>query len=173
MSTTPARDLLPTAGAHLAGAVTIASLAVLLAVAACAQSSGGNGGQAEPGAPGSGVVSSGPLPPSSASPVVPTPNVVSPEPAVDLHRHRWTSVDPVSGTRDVLVHGVLTGGPPCAVVGRVEVAETRDRVTITVWVGRRAEATGDGPQPQIAYPFVTRVGPAAPLGGRAGRDGGA
>jgi len=173
MSTTSERDSRPPAGSHLAGVLTIASLAVVLAVAACAQSSGGNGNQAAPGAPGSGVVSSGPLSSSSPSPEAPTPNVVSPEPAVDLHRQRWTSVDAVSGTREVLVHGVLTGGPPCAVVGRVEVAESQDRVTITLWVGRRADAQCDGPQPQVAYPFVTRVALEAPLGKRAVRDGAA
>ena len=160
------------AGFPVAG-TAVASLVVLLALAACAQGSGDNGNQAEPGAPDSGVVSSGPLPSGSTSPAAPTANEVSPEPAVDLHRERWTSVEPVSGTREVTVHGSLTGGPPCAVVGRVEVAETPDRVTVTLWVGRREDARCDGPQPEIGYPFVTRVTLAAPLGEREVRDGAA
>lgn len=171
MSTTPERDSRTAAGLPVGSAVTFASLVVLLALAACVQSAGGDANQAEPGAPGSGVVSSGPLPPSSTSPEPSTPNVVSPEPAVELHRERWTSVEPVGGTREVLVHGALTGGPPCAVLGRVEVAESRDQVTITLWVGRREGAKCDGPQPEIAYPFVTRVALAAPLGEREVRDG--
>lgn len=174
MSTTSERGSRTTASWHVAGAVAVTSLVVLLAVAACAQSSGGNGNQAQPGAPGSGVVTSGPLPSGSASPGDPTsPNVVSPESAVDLHRERWTSVEPVKGTQEVLVHGALTGGPPCAVLGRVEVAESQDRVTVTLWVGRREGAKCDGPQPEIAYPFVTSVTLAAPLGEREVRDGAA
>jgi len=154
-------------------AVTIAPLAVLLALAACAENSGGNGNQAEPGAPDSGVVSSGPLTPGPPSSASPSPNVVTPEPAVDLRRTRWTSVEPADGGREVLVHGTLTGGPPCAVVGRVDVAETPERVTITLWVGRREGADCDGPQPQVGYPFVVRVALDAPLGGRQVRDGAA
>src|SRR3954470_11971192 len=100
MSPTLAPNHRSAAPLHVAGAVTVASLVVLLAVAACAPSSGGNDNQAEPGAPGSGVVTSGPLP--SSSPGTPTSNVVSPEPAVGLHRERWTRVEPVRGTSEVL-----------------------------------------------------------------------
>ena len=175
MSTTPERNSRIKAGLQVAGVVGVTSLVVLVALAACAQGSGGhgNGNQAGPGAPGSGVVSSGPLPPPGTSPADPTPNVVAPEPAVDLHRERWTSVEPVRGGHEVLVHGSLTGGPPCAVLGRVQVAESRTSVTITLWVGRRADAKCDGPQPDIAYPFVTRVTLAEPLGEREVRDGAA
>lgn len=173
MSTRTEWDSRSTAGWQVAGTVTVASLVVLLALTACAQTSGGNGDQAAPGAPDSGVVSSGPLPPAGASPGTPSANVVTPEPAVDLHPERWNRVEPVPGTPEVLVHGSLTGGPPCAVLGRVEVDESPDRVTITVWVGRRADAKCDGPQPEIGYPFVTRVTLAAPLGEREVRDGAA
>ena len=165
MSTTPEQS--SRAGFQAAGAVV--SLAVLMVLAACV----GNGNQAGPAAPGSGVVSSGPMPSGSPSPGPLTANVISAEPAVNLHAERWASAEPVSGTREVLVHGTLTGGPPCAVLGRVEVAESQSRVTITLWVGQRKDATCDGPQPAIGYPFATRVTLSAPLGEREVRDGAA
>lgn len=172
MTSSSAQQFRIPAGPHLTGAFAVASVAVLLALAACAQNFGSNGNQGEPAGPDTGVVSSGPLPSSSSTAGSPTPNVVSPEPAVDLHRERWVSVKAVGG-REVLVHGSLTGGPPCAVVGRVEVAESQKRVTITLWVGRRQGAPCDGPQPEVAFPFVTRVTLAAPLGEREVRDGAA
>jgi hypothetical protein len=173
MSTTPARVARSRPRLQLAGVLTFTSLAALLAITACAQASGGKGGQADPGAPNSGMVSSGPLPSGGASLASPAPNAVSPEPAVDLRRERWSRVEAVGKGADVLVHGTLTGGPPCAVLGRVEVAETPKQVTITLWVGRRANAKCDGRQPQMAYPFVTRVALDAPLGNREVRDGAA
>jgi hypothetical protein len=44
-------------------------------------------------------------------------------------------------------------------------------VTVTVWVGRRPEAACDGPQPDLGYPYVTRVRLEAPLDGRGLHDG--
>lgn len=149
-------------------AVTLILAAVTLT--ACA----GDAGLAAPQSPPSGVVSSGPLPPppASASPE-PTPNSMTPQAAVDLHRQPWTRAEPVPGTSDVDVYGTLTGGPPCAVLGRVDLIETEKSVTITVWVGREKDAACDGPQPEIGYPFLTRVQLDGPVGDRRLVDGAA
>lgn len=143
------------------------AVVLLLALAACAAPTG-------PSGPDSGVVSSGPLPYPSGSPgTSSTTNPVVPEPAVDLHRERWTSVAPVGRTRQIQVTGTLSGGPPCAVLGRVDVEEEDKQVTVTVWVGRRAGAQCGGPQPELGYPYVTSVTLREPLGQRTVRDGAA
>lgn len=118
----------------------------------------------------SGVVSSGPMSPTPTGSGT-TANEVVPEPAVDLVRAPWQDVEPVPGSAELLVHGTLSGGPPCAVLGRVDVAEEAASVTVTVWVGRREDADCSGPQPDLGYPYVTRVRLAEPLGSRKLQDG--
>ena len=158
---------------RMAGAI-LASTTILLAAAACAgRASVGGSDQSGPDTSRSGVVSSGPLSPGGASSQVPTPNVVSPEPAVGLRRERWTRVEPVAGAPEALIYATLSGGPPCTVLGRVEVTETQDHVTLTLWVGQRAGAQCEGAQPQLGYPLVTRVRLAAPIANRDVRDGAA
>ena len=140
---------------------------MLLALAACADPTG-------PSGPDGGVVSSGSLPNPSGTPrTSPAPNRVVPEPAVELHRERWAHVAPVPGTTRIQVSGTLTGGPPCAVLGRVDVEERGKQVTVTVWVGRRAAAQCGGPQPELGYPYVTTVTLREPLGQRTVSDGAA
>ena len=114
-------------------------------------------------------MSSGPLPPSSGG--AEASNVVVPEPARSVSRHRWTRVQPASGGSELLVYGTLSGGPPCSVLARVDVVEAEDHVAVTLWTGRRPDADCDGPQPALAYPFVTRVRLKAPLGDRRVVDG--
>ena len=142
-------------------------IVILLALAACATPAG-------PSGPDTGVVSSGPLPYPSGTPTTSPPsNTMVPEPAVELHRERWTQVAPVPGTKQIQVSGILTGGPPCAVLGRIDVQEKGKQVTVTVWVGRRAGAECSGPQPALGYPYVTTVTLREPLGQRTVRDGAA
>lgn len=144
-----------------------ATAALVIGVCAgCATSS------AVPSGPHTGVVSSGPLPDPTGS-LTPSPNQVSPEPAVDLHRERWAAVTPVPGVAALAVHGTLSGGPPCAVLGRVDVEERTDQVVVTVWVGRRPDADCSGPQPDLGFPYVTTVSLHEPLGRRSVRDGAA
>jgi hypothetical protein len=99
------------------------------------------------------------------------PNEVEPEPAVDLHREPWASVDSNAASRRLRVHATLTGGPPCAVLGRVDVLESADDVTVTLWVGRRPDADCDGPRAELGFPIVVGVELKEPLGVRAVRDG--
>jgi hypothetical protein len=156
---------------HRVTAVTAVAFVLLLATA-CATGPGGRhdgGASREP--PSSGTMSSGPLPPSSGG--AETANVLRPEPAVGLSRHRWSRVEPVPGGSDILVYGTLSSGPPCSVLARVDVSEGEADVVLTVWTGRRRGADCRGPQQQLAYPFVTRVRLHAPLNGRRVVDGAA
>jgi hypothetical protein len=111
------------------------------------------------------------VPPMQTPPPSIQPNEVTPEPAVDLHRLPWTSVERRAGGRRLRVHATLSGGPPCAVLGRVDLDETADAVTVTLWVGRRPGASCGGPQPGLAVPIVVTVALHRPLGTRALRDG--
>ena len=157
----------------------LTSTTLLLAAAACAsRASVGGGDQSGPdisrsGVMSSGVMSSGPLPPGGVNPQATTPNVVSPEPAVGLRRERWTRVEPVAGAPEALVYATLSGAPPCTVLGKVEVTEAKDQVTITLWVGQRPGAQCGGGQTQLGYPLVTRVRLATAIGQRNVRDGAA
>lgn len=153
--------------------VAVPLLLVTLAAAVLAACAGGDGGVAAgPSVDPTGVVSSGPLPPPGSPPTVEPANELTPEPAVDLRRQRWQSAEPAPDDPSaVVVRGTLDGGPPCVVLGKVEVDETANRVTVTVWVGRRADAPCDGPQAQVAFPFTTRVPLKGALGGREVHDG--
>jgi hypothetical protein len=151
-----------------------AALAVVFA-AALAMAVGGCAGHDGPGAPAGpsspdqdDVVSSGPQPLVS---MTPGPNEVVPEPALGLVAVRWQRAQQVPDSRELLVYGTLRGGPPCAVLSRVDLAESTTTVTVTVWVGRRPGAVCEGPQPDLGYPYVTRVRLEAPLDGRELRDG--
>ena len=108
---------------------------------------------------------------SASTPASMRPNEVTPEAAVDLHREPWTRVDPIARGRRLRVYATFTGGPPCAVLGRVDVKETADAVTVTLWVGKRPGADCSGPQAGLGFPIVTTVDLKTPLGRRQVRDG--
>jgi hypothetical protein len=108
---------------------------------------------------------------SSTPPPSVRPNEVTPEHAVDLRKVAWTDVEREAGGKRLRVHATFTGGPPCTVLGRVDVAETDDAVTVTLWAGRRPDADCGGPQPQLAFPIVVGVQLDRELGTRAVRDG--
>jgi hypothetical protein len=150
-------------------ALAVMFVAVLaMAIGGCAGQDG-TAGPAGPGGPNQDdVVSSGPQPRVTTTPGA---TEVLPEPALGLAAVRWDRAEPVPGSPELLIYGTLRGGPPCAVVSRVDLAETGQTVTVTVWVGRRPEAACDGPQPELGFPYVTRVRLKAPLGGREIHDG--
>ena len=56
-------------------------------------------------------------------------------------------------------------------LGRVDLKETADAVTVTLWVGRRPGADCSGPQAGLGFPIVTAVDLHAPLAHRAVHDG--
>ena len=88
--------------------------------------------------------------------------------AVDLRPRPFESAEPV-GERQLAVR-FWGGVAPCSVVGRVDVVETPDRVTVTVFSGR-------DPRPgrvaciELAVYQEVVVDLAAPVGGRAIVDG--
>src|SRR3954454_17624862 len=78
--------------------VALSMLSVVLA--ACV---GGDGSAAGPSGPPSGVVSSGSMPPPPSGPSEPQPNMIAPQPAVQLRPQRWTRAEPERGGSQVLV----------------------------------------------------------------------
>jgi hypothetical protein len=103
----------------------------------------------------------------------PDPNHVVPDPrAVDLQPVRWASIS--TGSRnEVDVHYTITGSIACHTLGRVDVAEASQSVTITLRIGHLPDANCSGMQPLIAMVGVTAVTLAQPLGDRAVLDGAA
>ena len=92
--------------------------------------------------------------------------------AVDLQPVRWDRATAGAG-RDLDIHYTITGRAECHTLGRVDVAETAQSVTVTLRIGRLPTANCGGPQPMIAMTGVTTVTLGAPLGTRAVRDGAA
>lgn len=138
----------------------------LLMFAACT-----GGPAATPSSPG-GIVTSGPLSPATDG--APTqPNVLTPEPVKDARRQTFIRASAVPGKSAVQVEGSLMAGPPCNVIGRADVVESSTQVTITLWAGARPDATCDGPQTTVQYPFVIEVPLKEPLGDREVVDGAA
>ena len=137
---------------------------LLMLLAACT-----GGPSATPSVSSGGVVSSGPLTPPASAPD--QPNLMTPEPIRDAHKQTLTRAAGVPGKAFVRVEGLLTTGPPCNVIGRVDVTETDAAVTITMWAGPRPDAACDGPQIAVDYPFAVDVQLKRPLGSRTVIDG--
>ncbi len=79
----------------------------------------------------------------------------------------WRLVSAAGTPAPSLIVEVVTGGTPCDSVTGAEAVETSSSVTLTVWTGRTAGATGcEGPQPALARINWIRVPLAAPLGSR-------
>ena len=141
-------------------------LSGLLVTAACATSAGtgdagGAGGQAS---------SSVTPKPSGGLPPAMRPNQMQPDSrAVDLKPTRWTNVE--SSERQLTIFFTTVGRPGCNVLGRVDVEETPQTVTVTVLLGRLPGIDCGGPQPQLAAPATTVVTLREPVGGRRVQDG--
>ena len=88
--------------------------------------------------------------------------------AVDLRPRPFESAEPV-GERQLAVR-FWGGVAPCSVIGRVEVTETPERVTVTLFGGRDPAAGRVACIDLAAYQEVV-VELAAPVGGRAIADG--
>jgi hypothetical protein len=146
---------------------TALSMRAVAAVAAACHAGGPDDSGAPPSVP--------PPPPPTGQPddeplASMRPNEVAVEPAVGLRRVPWTLVEAV-GTHRLRIHTVLEGGPPCAVLGRVDVHEDADAVRVTLWIGRRPDARCDGPQRAVGFPIAVTVDLRAPLGTRRVHDG--
>jgi hypothetical protein len=141
-----------------------AALALLLLMASC-------GTVAQPGNGSSDTTSTNlPMPTGGAPTGL---NHAGPDPSVvDLRKTRFDRA--TAGTGNELVVRYTAGGrADCAKLGRVDVAESADAVTVTVQLGRLPAAQCGGEQPMIAASFETTVTLKAPLGSRPVRDGSA
>ena len=138
-----------------------AALGLLLVTTAC-----GAANTVTPGGPDTEVVSTVVAPPGSFVPQPTGLNQASPDPAVvDLHEVHWQSATAGSGS-ELLVQYTAGGRPDCSKLGRVDVTETDQAVTVKVLLGQVAGADCTGPQPMIAAIFQTVVQLKAPLGDR-------
>jgi len=142
-----------------------AALGLLLLATAC-------GVATNPGAgtgPDTQVVSTVMPPPNSSAPI--GMNHATPDPAaVELKKTRFDQATAGSGN-ELVVQYTAGGRPDCAKLGRVDVVESTDAVTVTVLLGQTPGADCTGPQPMIAATFQTTVTLKAPLGARPVRDG--
>lgn len=153
---------------------TSAVLLVLLAAAACAspnasadQPAGGAGSSSPP-------VTSGPVNPPAAGgpPEAMQPNTTTPDArAVALRPHAFDRVE--RHGRQLRIHYTTTGKPACSALGRVDVRQGADAVTVTLLTGRLPGTSCGGATPQLAASNVTVVTLDAPIGDRAVRDGAA
>lgn len=153
---------------HPAAAVLAIGSAVAVAVTA-ANCSGGD-------SPGSGVPPSSAGSPRATQPAGPAPraaapNAVAPERAVDLRPVHWHRAKAVPGRPEVRIEATLHGGPPCTVLGRVDVRETAETVTVTLWTGRRPGARCSDRRKLVGFPIVVTVSLRRPVGDRPVRDG--
>ena len=115
------------------------------------------------------------VPTTSVSTTIPPvgnqPKRVEPAPgATDLRKHVFQSWAP-AGAQSLAVR-FWNGVEPCYVLGRVDVAETADRVTLTLWTGLGAGSTGMACIQMAAY-YEVIVQLQAPLGTRTVVDGAA
>ena len=115
------------------------------------------------------------VPPSGPSTTIPPgggqPKRVEPVPgATDLHKQAFQSAAPAGG--QALAVRFWNGVEPCYVLGRVDVTETAEKVTITLWTGLGPAAAGMACIQMAGY-YEVVVQLQAPLGGRAVVDGAA
>jgi hypothetical protein len=140
-----------------------AALGLLLLLAGCGAAHSGTGS-------GASDVTSTSLPMLSGDGPIGL-NHATPDPAVvELRKTRFDRATAGSGN-ELVVQYTAGGRAECAKLGRVDVAETDDVVTVTVLLGQTPGANCGGEQPMIAATFETTVTLKAPLGSRQVRDG--
>jgi hypothetical protein len=140
------------------------ALGLLCAAAACGTPN--SGASSTPGSPISSTVL-----PWPATPPPTQPNQAYPDStAISLRSIKWDQVEAGDG-RQLLIRYTATGRSECNVLGRVDITETVDVVTVTVLVGQLPGANCGGAQPMLAAPSVTTVTLREPLGTRTARDG--
>lgn len=123
-----------------------------------------------PGTPASTVVPPT-APPTTEAPGVGQPKRVQPVPgATDLRKQTFQSA-PAAGAQSLAVR-FWSGVEPCYVLGRVDVTETAERVTVTLWTGSGPGSAGLACVQMAAY-YQVVVQLQAPLGTRTVIDGAA
>ena len=139
------------------------TLGLLCAAAACGTPNGGASGNPD------GLISSTILPSATLPPT--QPNQAYPDSrAINLRPIKWTRAEAGDG-RQLLIHYTSSGRSECNALGRVDITETTNAVTVSVLVGQLPGADCAGVQPMLAAPFATTVTLREPLGTRAVMDG--
>ena len=112
-----------------------------------------------------------PAPSTTIAPGAGQPTRVDPVPgATDLHKQAFQSAVP-AGAQSLAVR-FWNGVEPCYVLGRVDVTETAEKVTITLWTGTGPGSAGMACIQMAGY-YEVIVQLQAPLGGRTVVDGAA
>ncbi len=149
-------------------------LGILFAVTACASQrsdSIGGSGAANGGAAGSGSAASSSFLPRPTGGAPNQDNQAAADSrAVNLRPVKWTRAE-AGAERQLVVRYTATGRAECNLLGRVDVAETANAVTVTVLLGQAPGADCGGAQPMLAAQFVTTVTLRERLGTRAVVDG--
>ncbi|GII53656.1 hypothetical protein Pth03_20450 [Planotetraspora thailandica] len=141
-------------------------VALLLMVVACGETTPGpSGSSAQPSRPVSGHPSSG----GSAEPGA-TPSQATPVGnTIDPHKTKWLSAEPTDGGKALLLTW-WSGVEPCTALDRVDVSESADQVTVTIWEGKDRRHP-DAVCIAIAIKKQTKVNLSTPLGNRKVIDG--
>ena len=108
------------------------------------------------------------IPPGSGGPLTPRPKIVTPTPG--LQNVVATSWIKAVSSADGMTLTVWFWGSPCLGVDHVDVNETPDRVSVTLYQGTPPSLVGSA-CPEIAMLAAVLVALAAPLGGRTVVDG--
>lgn len=151
-------------GVPLAARLTVLVPLLVVGLLASGCSSGGSrSGQDSPYDVPPATPTSPPATTDEAEPPAPELDVIDP---VDGRRERqvpWRLVGPLPGP--AVVVEVQAGGAPCDAITGLDVAETPEVVTLTVWAGREPGADCAG-LPAVLGTFHVRVPLEEPLGHR-------
>jgi hypothetical protein len=148
----------------------IGALAIALCLGGCATGAR-PGGVTVP--PNTGAASGGPPPlPEVSTPAPPSLVPVAPVPGTRARAVRWTLAGSADGGGTLLLD-VPVGGPPCDAVTAVDVMETADRVTVSVYAGATASASCGTGLPAMVGTVRVPAHLNRPLGSRTLVDGAA
>ena len=148
----------------------IGALAIALCLGACATGAR-PGGVTVP--PDTGAASGGPPPlPEVSAPAPPSLVPVAPVPGARARAVRWTLAGSADGGGTLLLD-VAVGGPPCDAVTAVDVMETAQRVTVSVYAGVTASASCGPGVPAMVGTVRVPAHLNRPLGSRTLVDGAA
>jgi hypothetical protein len=160
--------------ASIAAALPGVALPAAALLAGCASGSGRAGGPVHASGgviPPTGGATGGPPPlPDVSAPAPPSLTPVTPAAGTRERTVRWRLAGRGDGDRWLLVD-VAIGGPPCDAVTGVDVVESADTVTVTVYAGATTPESCARGMPARVGTARVRVALGRPLGSRALVDG--
>jgi hypothetical protein len=157
-------------GTSAAARTLIGALAIALSLGGCATGAR-PGGVTVP--PNTGAPPGGPPPlPEVSAPAPPSLVPVAPVPGTRERSVRWTLAGSADGGGTLLLD-VAVGGPPCDAVTAVDVMESAERVTVSVYAGATATASCAAGVRALVGTFRVPAHLSRPLGSRTLVDGAA